>query len=216
MLGALIALNRWPETQDSDDRMGQWDVDRVLKAFESTASADFKSHAVQCRFRGSMSLEAYNNWVVSKSCFWAELQADTCVVLQKSGGTRSESEKQDATYPRVSGGVGLRDKARRANKRDVLDNIVQGVASRVMIGAYYGNCEPFCVLVAMGRLIVCCAGEETSLVISDKRKLAEQMTFIAVVAAQRILNSASKDEGKCKACHAIVVLVVVVDTCCTE
>ena len=52
--------------------------------------------------------------------------------------------------------------------------------------------------------------------ISDKRKLAEQMTFIAVVAAQRILNSASKDEGKCKACHAIVVLVVVVDTCCTE
>lgn len=90
-----------------------------------------------------MSLEAYNNWVVSKSCFWAELQADTCVVLQRSAGTRSESEKQDATYPRVSGVVGPRDKGLRANKRNVLDNIVQGVASNAMIEAYYGNCEPF-------------------------------------------------------------------------
>ena len=214
-MAGLIAFNRWPETQDSDDRMGQWDVDRVLKAFASTASADFKSHAVEYRTRGSMSLEAYNNWVVSKSCFWAELQADTCVVLQKSVGTRSESEKQDATYPRVSGVVGPRDKGLRANKRNVLDNIVQGVASNAMIEAYYGNCEPFCVLVAMGRLIVCCAGGSESLVTGDKRKLKTQMTFIAVVAAQRILKSANKDEGKCKACHVIVVLVVV-DTCCTE
>ena len=162
-----------------------------------------------------MSLEAYNNWVVSKSCFWAELQADTCVVLQRSAGTRSESEKQDATYPRVSGVVGPRDKGLRANKRNVLDNIVQGVASNAMIEAYYGNCEPFCVLVAMGRLIVCCAGGSESLVTGDKRNLKTQMTFIAVVAVQRILKSADKDEGKCKACHVIVVLVVV-DTCCTE
>lgn len=112
--------------------------------------------------------------------------------------TPSESEKHDTTFKGtgVNERVRSRDKVARANQRDVLGTVVQGAASNAMIEAYYGDCDSFCVLFV---LTICCVGGDSEAVKLDKRKLEEHMTFIAVMSAQRILKSAHKDEGKCKA-----------------
>ena len=68
-LAHLIALHRWPCTQNSDDRMGQWDIDNVLKVLEETSTSEhFQVFATKAIKRGSMSFEAYNKLIVSK-CF---------------------------------------------------------------------------------------------------------------------------------------------------
>ena len=65
-LAAVIAFNRWPGMQDFDDRIGQWDLDRVLNVFASTSKRNFQNFAAQAIQRGSMSLEAYSNQRVHK------------------------------------------------------------------------------------------------------------------------------------------------------
>ena len=122
--------------------MGQWDINNVLKVLEETSTNQhFQALATKAIERGSMSLEAYSKHIVSKSFFWAELQANTCGVLQRTERTLSESEKFDGTF-NDSGKKNIepRDRAsQRSKKKDVLENVVQGIASSAMIKAFYGD-----------------------------------------------------------------------------
>ena len=69
------------------------------------------------------------------------MQADTCGVLQRIERIPSESEKLGETF-NVSRKKDIEPRERashRFKKKDVLENVVQGIASSAMIEAYYGD-----------------------------------------------------------------------------